>query len=216
MIEILKDLGLELSWNPIIEQAFVHSSYVQEQDIYKESNERLEFIGDAVLQLWTSEQIFSNFKLDEGPMTVLRSQIVCEASLASYARSLGLNKYLKLGKGEEKTGGRDRTSIVADLFEAFLGAMYIAYGKQVTDQFLTDKIYPYIMEIYQGKYFDNKTKLQEFVQTDVKNPVKYQVVETQGPPNNPTFVVHVGIGEGKNKKAAEQAAAEDALMKMVK
>jgi len=223
MKEILKELGLDVPWHPLIEQAFVHSSFVQEQLQYKDSNERLEFIGDAVLQLWTSEQIFNNFQLDEGPMTVLRAQIVCEASLAGYARQLGLNKHLMLGKGEEKTGGRERTSIVADLFEAFLGALYVAYGKTVTDSFLQQHIYKYIDEIYNGKFFDNKTKLQEFVQTDVRNPVKYQVVDTQGPPNSPTFVVHVifdeivlGIGTGKSKKAAEQAAAEDALMKLVK
>ncbi len=208
----------------LIEQACIHTSYLNEHRQYKGDNERLEFMGDAVLQLYSTTVLFKKEPiLDEGEMTRLRSQLVREEVLANYSRQLGWNEFLMLGVGEEKSGGRDRDSILADMFEAVLGAIYIDSGYDAAAMVLEEVLIPQ-MEFHSDELvIDYKTKLQEFIQADKRNTVVYHVVESVGPSNNPTFKVEalmdnivLGEGIGHSKKKATQAAAKDAFNKLVK
>lgn len=208
----------------LILNAFVHASYVNEHDTFKEDNERLEFIGDAVLQILVSDFLFKlNPKLTEGDMTLYRAKLVREEALASYSRSMNLNSYLLLGSGEERTGGRDRDSIIADLFEAFLGAIYLDSGLDNAKKIVDHVIPKDISKIDIHGITDYKTKLQEYVQADRRESVVYTVVGVKGPSNAPEFEVIVslddlvfGRGIGTSKKRAEQMAAKDAFEKLVK
>lgn len=208
----------------LIEVALTHSSYVNEHKHAQCDNERLEFMGDAVLQIWTSKKLFLlKPPLDEGKMTTLRAQLVCEEALAAYNRKLGLAAYLKLGVGEEKTGGRNRDSILADMFEALLGAIYLDQGLAPINTLLEEVITPTIRSPKSERVIDYKTKLQEYVQSDSRKTVHYEVVNVTGPSNKPLFEVIVkleditlGKGTGYSKKRAEQQAAKDAFEKMVK
>lgn len=223
IVEWLDQHKIEVKDLELITQAFMHSSYVNEHRS-KNDNERLEFMGDAVLQLWISNKIFRiEPSLSEGLMTTLRAQLVCEKALAIYAKELKLNEFLLLGSGEEKSGGRERDSIVADMFEAFLGALYIDRGIEVVDLVLNEVITPRLQDPSQVIVMDYKTKLQEFVQSDTRKTVTYEVTRVTGPSNNPKFDIQVklddivlGKGSGNSKKKAEQMAAKDAFEKMVK
>lgn len=222
--EWLQARGIECQNWKLIEQAFIHSSYVNEHKQLKSDNERLEFMGDAVLQLWVSDKLFRlEPALDEGHMTTFRAQLVCEEALALYARQLKLNLFLKLGVGEEKTGGRERDSIIADMFEAMLGALYQDGGMNPIDNILGEVITPHLAHPEEPIIIDYKTKLQEYVQSDSRKTVTYEVVSTTGPSNKPEFVVQVrmediilGTGKGNSKKKAEQKAAQNAFEKMVR
>lgn len=210
--------------NPkLIQTAFVHSSYVNEnRTLVEENNERLEFLGDAVLQLWITAYLYRlEDKMSEGNMTMLRAQLVCESSLAQYARDLQLGEYLLLGIGEEKNNGRNRDSILADCFEAFLGAIYFDSGYEVVEKLLNEVIVPYIEKPKTEAVIDYKTMLQEYIQADTRQAVKYEVVHTDGPSNAPIFHVVVkldniilGEGYGTSKKRAEQKAAQNACYKL--
>ena len=208
----------------LIQNAFVHSSYVNEHKTFKTDNERLEFMGDAVLQVWSAKKLYLlQPALSEGQMTTLRAQLVSEAALAQYTRELKLNQYLLLGAGEEKTGGRERESIMADMFEAFIGALYLDSGYESANKILESVITPHIYAPKSENLIDYKTKLQEYVQADTRKTVTYEVVHMEGPHNQPVFEVVVkmddillGRGKGHSKKKAEQAAAKDAFEKMVK
>lgn len=208
----------------LIQNAFVHSSYVNEHKTFKTDNERLEFMGDAVLQVWSAKKLYLlQPALSEGQMTTLRAQLVSEAALAQYTRELKLNQYLLLGAGEEKTGGRERESIMADMFEAFIGALYLDSGYESANKILESVITPHIYAPKSESLIDYKTKLQEYVQADTRKTVSYEVVRMDGPHNQPVFEVVVkmdeillGRGKGTSKKKAEQAAAKDAFEKMVK
>ncbi len=223
VIEWLEQRNIIVKNTDLINQAFMHSSYVNEHRS-KHDNERLEFMGDAVLQLWISDKIFRiDPPLDEGHMTTLRAQLVCEKALAIYAKELRLNNFLLLGSGEEKSGGRERDSIVSDMFEAFLGALYMDSGMETIDNILDEVITPRLQDPNQVIVMDYKTKLQEFVQSDTRKTVTYEVVRVTGPSNNPKFDIQVkldeivlGRGSGNSKKKAEQMAAKDAFEKMVK
>lgn len=223
VIEWLEQRNIIVKNTDLINQAFMHSSYVNEHRS-KHDNERLEFMGDAVLQLWISDKIFRiEPPLDEGHMTTLRAQLVCEKALAIYAKELRLNNFLLLGSGEEKSGGRERDSIVSDMFEAFLGALYMDSGMETIDNILDEVITPRLQDPNQVIVMDYKTKLQEFVQSDTRKTVTYEVVRVTGPSNNPKFDIQVkldeivlGRGSGNSKKKAEQMAAKDAFEKMVK
>lgn len=223
VIEWLAQRDIRVQNKDLINQAFMHSSYVNEHRS-KHDNERLEFMGDAVLQLWISNKIFRiEPPLDEGHMTTLRAQLVCEKALAIYAKELRLNDFLLLGSGEEKSGGRERDSIVSDMFEAFLGALYMDSGMDTIDNILNEVITPRLSDPNQVIVMDYKTKLQEFVQSDTRKTVTYEVVRVTGPSNNPKFEIQVkldeivlGRGSGNSKKKAEQMAAKDAFEKMVK
>ncbi len=220
----LQSKGFEVTPCEEVETAFFHSSYINEHKSCKENNERLEFVGDAVLQIYTTTRLYQiQPSLDEGQMTLFRSKLVSEPALAGYVRKLGINRYLKLGVGEEKTGGRERDSILADLFEAFVGALYLTCGFAVVFQFL---------EMVIGSMFENpkkilqddyKTRLQEFIQSDSRKTVQYEVVHTSGPSNAPLFEVVVKLddrilaeGKGTSKKRAEQEAAKNALLKIAR
>ena len=182
-------------------------------------------MGDAVLQLYSSVNIY-HLKpiLDEGHMTRLRAQLVCEKALAMYVRELGLQKYLKLGSGEEKTGGRDKDAILADMFEALLGALYLDSGMSSVNKLLDEVMKPYLSHPDEVEVvLDYKTKLQEYVQTDNRKVLHYDLVEETGPANAPTFVMNVlvdglimGTGKGNSKKEAEQNAAKNAFQKLVR
>lgn len=208
----------------MIQEALIHSSYVNEHKKFDHDNERLEFMGDAVLQLWSSQKLFKlDPPLKEGQMTTLRAQLVCEKSLANYNRQLGLNQFLLLGVGEEKTGGRDRDSLLADMFEALLGALYLDTGMDSVDIILEEVLTPAIARPKAENLIDYKTQLQEYVQSDTRKTVRYEVICASGPSNKPEFEVvvkldeiNLGKGKGTSKKKAEQMAAKNALEKIVK
>ena len=205
----------------LIEQAFVHSSYVNEHKEGSGDNERLEFMGDAVLQVYSAERLYMiDPPLPEGLMSVRRSNLVSEKALAQIVRENGLNEFLLLGAGEEKTGGRNRDSMIADMFEAFIGAVYLDQGKETVYRLLDDLMAEHIREIDESTY-DFKTKLQEYVQADSRKSIVYETIAVSGPSNNPEFTVAVkvdglvyGKGVASSKKQAQKNAAKDALEKL--
>ena len=208
----------------IYEDACTHSSYANEHDQKGSDNERLEFMGDAVLQVWSADQLFHmEPKMREGQMTTLRAQTVCEATLAKLNKSLGWFQYLKLGVGEEKNGGRQRASILADQFEACLGAIYIDQGYAACDRLLKEVMLPLFKAEKSEDVKDYKTHLQEVIQADSRKTIQYKCLEEVGPSNAPTFTMGVylddillGTGTSSTKKKAEQLAAKDAFKKMVR
>ena len=204
--------------------ALTHSSYANEKRNEKLcSNERIEFLGDAVLNIVISEYIYSRFSnLSEGELTKTRASIVCEASLMKCANSIGLGNYLLLGKGEENTGGRTRTSILSDAFEALIGSIYIDGGLSEARNFIYSHMHDVIGSSFSGEAFvDYKTMLQEVVQKNGELKLQYKILQENGPDHNKMFVVQVsltekvlGKGEGRSKKEAEQNAAKAALSGM--
>ena len=216
-MKLLDDLKIRYNDEKIYLTALTHTSYANEND--EESYERLEYLGDAVMELVISEYLYNSTKYEEGIMTKLRAKYVCEDANFEYAKRLNLNKYLRLGHGEEENGGRYRKAIVADIFEAFIGAMYLDLGFEYVKKF----IYNNVVTLIESKEIefdtDYKSILQELVQTD-KRSLEYVVVDEFGPAHNKTFKVIVKIddiiyGEGMahSKKEAEQQAACDALKK---
>ena len=205
----------------LIKQAFVHSSYVNEHKNEMGNNERLEFMGDAVLQVYSAQRLYSiQPPLPEGLMSTRRSNLVSEKALAQIVRESGLNEFLLLGAGEEKTGGRNRDSVIADMFEAFIGAVYLDQGLDVVYRLLDDLMADHIKEIDEST-FDYKTKLQEYVQADSRKSIVYETISVAGPNNNPEFEVAVkidglvyGTGKASSKKQAQKNAAKSALEKL--
>ncbi|MCL1995665.1 MAG: ribonuclease III [Defluviitaleaceae bacterium] len=205
------------------QQALTHSSYSYEKDLNNlKNNERLEFLGDAVLQIVVSEYLYHTFpKMREGDLTKLRSSVVCEPTLATAARDLGIAPLLVLGRGEEQAGGRDRDSILGDTLEAIIGAIFLDGGLDPAKKFVLDTIVPHIKLLSESNELgDYKTRLQEMLQKKTTSPPKYVTVEESGPDHKKTFTIHVihknkimGIGVGKSKKEAEQHAAQVALEK---
>jgi ribonuclease-3 len=223
-MEWLNHRGIRVTKPELIQQAFMHSSYANEHRRCHD-NERLEFMGDAVLQLWSSSAIYAlEPPLSEGEMTRLRASLVCEKALAGYARKMELNRYLLLGSGEEKTGGRNKDAIIADMFEAFLGALYLDQGMEAVSIVLHEAMDSYLRHPQAlDEFKDYKTRLQEYVQADRRNSVRYVLVSESGPANSPTFTMNavvddlvMGTGSGSSKKEAEQNAARNAFEKMVK
>ena len=204
--------------------AMTHSSYANENKHERlNSNERLEFLGDAVLNIIISDFIYKNYtSLPEGELTKARASIVCEPALAKCATTLELGKYLMLGKGEEYTGGRTRISILSDAFEAVIGSIYIDGGMEKAREFVLFIMKDTITSSVNGASFiDYKTQLQEVIQKTGDQKIQYEIVEEKGPDHNKLFIVQVkvsdrvmGAGEGKSKKEAEQNAASKALMKL--
>lgn len=222
--DLFESLNIKYNNRELIENAFIHSSYVNENQTHLSDNERLEFMGDAVLQICVSERLFNNdIELNEGQMTLYRSQLVYEDALAQYSLDLRLNELLKLGTGEERNGGRTRPSIIADLFESFIGAVYLDTGIKSVNIILDKVLEGPMKDLDKLAITDYKTKLQEFIQADSRKSVTYEVVNTTGPSNAPVFEVVVkldnlifGNGKGLSKKKAEQEAARDAFEKLVK
>lgn len=205
----------------LLRQALTHSSYANEKHMKKLSdNERLEFLGDAVLEVVSSEFLYQNYpNLPEGDLTKLRASIVCEPTLAMCTRELELGKYLYLGKGEEQTGGRNRKSILSDALEAVIGAIYLDGGFEEAGKFIRRFI---LTDIEHKKlFYDSKTILQEVVQSGYKEPLCYELLAEEGPDHDKNFRVEakigetvIGTGSGHTKKAAEQEAAYQALLRL--
>ena len=206
----------------IYKEAFTHASYANESHYVKKDYQRLEFMGDAVLQLYVSEFLFNLFPdVPEGTLTTLRSKLVREESLARFSRELGLGELLYLGVGEEKSGGRERESVLANIFESFIGALYLDCGHDEVLKILQQTIFKHINDLDYDDITDYKTTLQELIQADQRRTVTYELLETSGPSNAPEFKVAVmmddmclGVGKGTSKKRAEQQAAKDALNKL--
>ncbi len=203
--------------------ALTHSSFANEnRGEGLSSNERVEFLGDSVLNIVTSENIYNIYSnLAEGEMTKLRASLVCEASLVNFSNAIEIGKYLLLGKGEELTGGRTRTSILSDAFEAVIGAIYNDGGIDSARNFINSHMEPLLKKgVNCGSFVDFKTQLQEIVQKQGEKKISYEIIDQKGPDHNKLFVVQVkignqvmGTGEGKSKKEAEQNAAEAAVKK---
>lgn len=223
MIQLEQKIQYSFRNKQLLRQALTHSSCANEQKINKsEDYERLEFLGDAVLELVSSDYIYRQHPdMSEGKMTKYRSSIVCEPALAFCARELGLEQYIRLGKGEEATGGRQRDSIISDVMEAVIGAVYLDSGIDEAKEF----IYRFVLSDLEHKqlFYDAKTILQEEVQKEGKGTLRYELVHEEGPEHDKTFVVEamiddvkVGSGTGHSKKTAEQQAAYEALLQMHK
>ena len=218
-----KKLGYTFRDSALLETALSHSSYANEHRASGAvSNERLEFLGDSVLGLVTAERLYSCFPyMPEGRMTRLRAELVCEQSLLQVANDLGIGEYIHLGKGEEHTGGRKRTSILADCVEAIIAAMYLDGGMDVAREFIDRFILRQLSDMDLSAPTDSKTALQELVQSRSGQCLSYELLGADGPDHCKTFTVQVslngrsiGRGEGSSKKDAEQAAARAALKEL--
>ena len=223
--EVTDKLNLKFKDPATLEKAFTHRSYLNEVKGVKESNERLEFLGDAILGFIISTHLFRVRPKDtEGDLTNLRSYIVKTESLAKAAQSLNLGKYLRLSRGEEISGGRENTQLLANTFEALLGAIYIDQGLNKADYLVRNFLLPnFSQELESGPPKDNKSALQELVQTKTKTSPHYRILRTIGPDHAKKFVVgvfingkEIGTGKGASKQAAEEQAAEQALFKLAK
>ena len=224
LLELEKKAGYQFHDRRLLERAMTHKSYINEAHMEKyESNERLEFLGDAVLELVTSEFLFQDeAKFPEGELTRMRASIVCEPALAFCARQLDLGRYLRLGKGEEATGGRNRDSLTSDALEALIGAIYMDGGFTNAKEF----IHKVVLSDLESKklFFDSKTILQEVVQARFRDQrVTYRLMGEEGPDHDKSFRTAVcigdeiyGTGTGHTKKRAEQEAAYHALLELKK
>ena len=217
--ELEKRIGYTFRNKKYLTTALTHSSYANEVKKGIVCNERQEFLGDAVLSIVVSDYIFRHYThLPEGELTKIRASLVCEKSLAIFARSIGLGEFLILGRGEEMMGGRDRSSILADAFESLIAAIYLDSGTQEAANFVLPFVKPELDNHGSKVYKDYKTTLQEIVQKNPEEQVSYVLVEESGPDHGKRFKVEVhlnsnviGTGEGRSKKAAEQMAAREAL-----
>jgi len=215
-LEELEDkLGYKFKNIELLRTAITHSSYGNEHDV--DYNERMEFLGDAVLELAMSKKLYDSIHLDEGVLTKTRAKAVCEAALDLYASKINLNEYLLLGKGEEQTGGRNRSAIIADALEAILGAVFLDGGFVEAQKIVMNLFVPYLNEVL--KYKDYKSLLQEKLQSE-KRTIRYDIVREEGPANDKLFEsvvfmddILMGRGTGKSKKEAQQNAAKAALEK---
>ena len=219
--QLQKNIGYRFRDESLLESALMHSSYTNEKRLPKyKCNERIEFLGDAVLELVCSEFLFlGNRKTLEGELTKMRASIVCEPSLALCAREIQLGDFLLLGKGEEVTGGRNRDSVTSDAMEALIGAIYLDGGFASAKEFIHKHV---LNDLEQKKlFYDSKTILQELVQANFSERLSYNLVNEEGPDHSKTFTVEAyigdelyGIGAGRTKKAAEQQAAYKAILKL--
>lgn len=219
--ELENKIGYHFENKLLLRQALTHSSFANEQKVNKfEDYERLEFLGDAVLELVSSEFLFQeNKEMTEGKLTRMRASIVCEPALAYCAKQFGLEAYIMLGVGEERTGGRTKDSIISDVMEAIIGAIYIDSGMKQASDF----IHRFVLSDLEHKklFYDAKTILQEVVQQKNEGKLHYELIRESGPDHDKLFVVEaridekrIGEGTGKTKKAAEQQAAYEALVSL--
>ena len=219
--KVKKIIGIDNIDEELLFEALCHSSYSNDYTSKGRkiaSNERLEFLGDSVLNLTIAEHLFLNYDLNEGDMARVRATVGSELILFEAAKKLNLGNYILLSKNEERFGGREKHSIISDLFEAILGAIYLSLGFKKAKEFALKNLNPYIKEAIAGKLFlDYKTRLQELTQKDLKIRPEYKLVRQDGPPHNRTFIIEAringktyGRGIGKSKKIAEQLAAKEA------
>lgn len=220
---LMKEIGYSFKNTELLKLALTHSSYANEKRLKDGYNERIEFLGDAVLELVTSEFLYNNYpKMPEGEMTKTRASIVCEPTLALCAHEFSLGKYLYLGRGEDMSGGRMRASVVSDAMESLIGAIYLDGGMEEAKKF----IYRFVLTDLENKklFTDSKTILQEIVQSNHNNKeLSYVIISEEGPDHNKTYTVAAlingveeGRGSGRTKKAAEQEAAYKAILKLQK
>lgn len=219
--ELEQKIGYEFRNKDLLVRAMTHSSYVHEKKMKKkECNERQEFLGDAVLELVSSEFLFHEYpEKPEGELTKLRASAVCEKALAYTAKELELGEFLLMGKGEDATGGRKRDSITSDAVEALIGGIYLDSGFANAKEF----VLRYVLNDLEHKrlFYDSKTILQEMVQRESDKEIQYRLLKEEGPDHNKMFTVEVlvntesfGTGAGRTKKAAEQEAAYRAILKL--
>ncbi len=215
-----KLLHLRFNQPHLIHNAFVHRSYLNESNQFSQSNERLEYLGDAVLELATSVYLFKQFpQYQEGMLTNLRAALVKTTTLAELARELNLSQYLLMSKGEEENGGKDNDSILADTTEALLGSIYLDQGFEAVQRILQQYLFPKTKKILQNlAYKDSKSLLQEVAQAKFKQTPLYQLISETGPDHQKTFVMQVIIGnqkyatgKGKSKQEAQEQAAKKTL-----
>jgi ribonuclease-3 len=217
----ISESGLSQMKLPLLRQAFSHPSYVREQDLpASESNQRLEFLGDAVLDMIIAEYLFERYGQDpEGNLTRRKAAVVRRTTLADVATRLGLGDLLLLGKGEEETGGRLKASLLADALEALIGAVYLSGGWQACRDFILQHFGALLDDEPTSDSFDYKSRLQEVLQSQTKQLPTYALVQASGPPHERIFEAEVrygdlvlGCGVGSSKRQAEQRAAEEALL----
>lgn len=217
-----KNLNYSFKNKDLLINALTHSSYANEVRNGVSSNERLEFLGDSVLSVIVADYLYKQFQnLPEGELTKLRASLVCEKSLCGFSRELELGRYLRLGKGEDKGGGRERDSILADAFEAVLAAIYLDGGLEISRKHVMRFILSELKHTDDEVFKDYKTTLQEIIQRNPEESVKYILTGESGPDHDKIFEVEVhlnsnviGVGKGRNKKQAEQMAAKEALRLM--
>ena len=217
--DLQKEIGIKFKSLELLDTAFVHKSFVNESKSKKEHNERLEFLGDAVLELVVTEFLYKNYTNPEGELTNWRSALVRGANLAEIAKRLNLGKYLHLSKGEQQSGGREKAYILANTVEALIGAIFLDQGYKKAHAFINKFIIKYLDDILKkGLHVDPKSKFQEIAQAKFNQTPHYEVIKETGPDHDKQFVMSALIGDNKygegtgtSKQQAEQSAAMDAL-----
>lgn len=220
--ELEARIGYHFRERDLVREALTHSSYANERNIRKiKCNERLEFLGDAVLEQTSSIFLFRQYpNVPEGQLSKMRASLVCESALAVAAEKIGLGDFIFLGKGERANGGSKKPSVVSDAMEALIGALYLDGGEKAANNFILQYILTAIQE-KEKAFMDYKSELQELVQAGNYGTIRYQVTGESGPEHEKEFEVElmidqkkISLGRGRNKKAAEQMAAYEALKKM--
>ncbi len=214
-------LGYHFRDPVLLRQALTHSSYANEAQDPRSCNERLEFLGDSVLSVIVSDYIYRHYETPEGELTKLRASLVCEQSLFDFAKQLDLGAYIRLGKGELHNKGNERPSILSDAFEAVLAAVYLDGGMEPAKKLVLRFVKEDLADREKIEFKDYKTELQEVIQKNPEERLEYVLVKETGPDHNKEFTVEIRLnsnviatGVGKSKKAAEQAAAQQALQLM--
>lgn len=219
--ELEEIIGYSFKDKNLLEEALTHSSFINESRREGiRDNERMEFFGDAIIEFYVSEYLFGRFSdLKEGDLTRTRASMVCEDGLARCARNISLGDFIFMGKGEEMSGGRERASITSDAFEALVAAIYLDSGRENTEKFIKQHLLGSLED--EDLFFDAKTRLQEIIQKDSSNTLKYNLLEELGPVHDRTFVYgaflngnEIGRGRGHSKKEAQQQAASAAIEKI--
>jgi ribonuclease-3 len=219
MISLENRIGYTFKNKALLNRALSHSSYANENKSAGGSNERLEFLGDAVLSIIVSDAIFRDYtNLPEGELTRIRASLVCEKSLFGFAKQIDLGSYIMLGRGERQTGGNERPSILSDAFEALIAAVYLDGGMKAAADFVMGFVRPELEQHDGGVFKDFKTKLQEIIQQNPEEQLEYRLVSESGPDHDKRFTIEVclnsnviGRGTGHSKKQAEQLAAKEAI-----
>ena len=221
MDKLEKSIGYEFKDKSILNLALTHSSYANELGDQAKCNERLEFLGDSVLSIIVSDYLYNNFETPEGELTKLRASLVCEEALFDFAKQFDLGNFIKLGIGEYHNGGNKRPSILSDAFEALLAAMYLDGGIEPVKKLVLQFVKADLKDTKRISFKDYKTELQEVIQKNPEEKIEYVLVDEQGPDHDKLFTVSIELnslsiakGTGKSKKAAEQAAAREALKLM--
>jgi ribonuclease-3 len=222
-IELQQRAGLSFRNDSFLRRALTHRSYLNEHLEETEDNERLEFLGDAVLDFLIAAMLYHRFpEMQEGPLTRLRSSLVRAEQLAAFARQIGLGPHIRLGKGEDEAGGRDRDVLLGDTFEAILGGLYLDSGLEAVKEFVERLFLPAAIGIvHEQKDIDAKSRFQEWAQAELNFTPQYVTVSAEGPDHDKTFVVEVrvndqtyGVGTGRSKQSAAREAALEALKKV--